>query len=70
MKTSKFNVGDVVFFRNSNSVVQTKVEYIVYSIYGGVDYYVVGFHDSISESDLFSNFNETLIHESCQKKTA
>lgn len=66
MKTDKFNIDDIVFFKYGNSIVKTKIECITYSMTGEVsDYYVSGFPRSrFTENALFSTLDEAVGKES------
>lgn len=58
MKPDKFTIDDIVFFKNGENIVKTKIEYITYSKTGDVSYSVAGFTGLFSRSSLFSTFYE------------
>lgn len=61
MKTDKFNIDDIVFFKYGNGIVKTKIECITYSMTGEVYYFVSGFPRSrFIENALFSTFDEAV----------
>jgi hypothetical protein len=66
MKTDKFNIDDIVFFKYGNGIVKSKIEYITYSKTGEVLYYSIsGFLNSLfSENVLFSTLGELVGNES------
>ena len=58
MKTDKFNIDDIVFFKYGNGIVKSKIEYIQYFEDGSVHYCIDGWCSFFKETELFTTLDE------------